>query len=329
MPDADSPPAPTTATRVSIIVLTYNQQEFVGDAIRAVLAQQCEPVEILISDDCSTDGTWDAIRQAVQDYPGPHLVRLNRNARNMGVNAHLWSCVQQTSGDILVAAAGDDISEPDRVRRVLDAFDGDAPLLVHSRVTPIRTGASNDRLPYEKALFFRTTDVMPAAGSMQLYIGATAAWHRDIFAKYGPLPERDCYEDLVLGFRAALEGRVAFIPEPVVRYRVGAGISAAVERFPTLAAWKAHRLGGLRRNLVVLNQRIADAATFGLAAEHALMRTLRHHILRQTLRTDVHRMSFLSFLRRHRRHLPSALSAWQSESKRRRTAASRLRVSDG
>jgi glycosyltransferase involved in cell wall biosynthesis len=120
MPDADPNPAPAAGLRVSIIMLTYNQQDFVADAIRAALAQQCEPVEILISDDCSPDGTWEVIQQVVKGYAGPHTVRLNRNPRNQGVNAHLWSCVQRTSGDIIVAAAGDDISEPDRVRRIID-----------------------------------------------------------------------------------------------------------------------------------------------------------------------------------------------------------------
>jgi glycosyltransferase involved in cell wall biosynthesis len=329
MPDADPNPAPAAGLRVSIIMLTYNQQDFVADAIRAALAQQCEPVEILISDDCSPDGTWEVIQQVVKGYAGPHTVRLNRNPRNQGVNAHLWSCVQRTSGGIIVAAAGDDISEPDRVRRIIAEFDRSAPLLVHSQVTPIRADASTAALPYEKALFFRTTDVMAAAGSMQLYVGATAAWHRDIFARYGPIPERDCYEDLVLGFRAALEGRVAFIAEPVVRYRVGVGISAAVDRFPTTDAWTAHRLGGLRRNLVVLQQRIHDATTFGLAPDHPVMRALHHHVLRQTLRADVHGMSLLPFLQKHSRHLPSALSAWQSERKRRRKAARRLMATGG
>jgi GT2 family glycosyltransferase len=310
--------------RVSIIMLTYNQQDFVADAIRAALAQQCEPVEILISDDCSTDQTWEAIERAVSGYAGPHVIRLNRNALNQGVNAHLWACVTRATGNILIAAAGDDISEPDRVCRIIEIFDQSHPLLVHSRVTPIRNPVSNDRLPFEKALFFRTTDIMAAAGSMSLYIGATAAWHRDIFAKYGPIPERDCYEDLALGFRAALEGRVAFISDALVRYRVGVGISAAIDHFASLDTWTDHRLLGLRRNLVVLHQRIKDATTFGLPVNHPVMHALRHHVLRQKLRADVHAMSFLPFLHRHLRHLPSALSAWQSESKRRRNAAARV-----
>jgi GT2 family glycosyltransferase len=47
---------------VSFVVLAYNQQKFVAEAVRGALAQTYHPLEIVISDDCSTDGTFDVIK---------------------------------------------------------------------------------------------------------------------------------------------------------------------------------------------------------------------------------------------------------------------------
>ena len=53
---------------VTISMITYNQERYVRDAVRGALAQTYEPLEIVISDDCSTDSTWDIIRDEVEAY---------------------------------------------------------------------------------------------------------------------------------------------------------------------------------------------------------------------------------------------------------------------
>ena len=82
---------------VTISMLTYNQERYVRDAVRGVLAQTYEPLEIVISDDCSTDGTWNIILEEVDAYRksgGVHKnIVLNRNEKNLGLIRH---CQEQT-----------------------------------------------------------------------------------------------------------------------------------------------------------------------------------------------------------------------------------------
>ena len=312
---AGVPPAAT------LIFLTYNQQNYVREALLAALAQQGPPVEILISDDASSDATWDVILATIAGYPGPHQIRLNRNSANLGVTAHINLCATLASSDILIAAAGDDVSEPDRVQKVCAAFASGNPLLVHSRVTPFPAPPPGSAQPYEAAGLLRGLPLARLALSQGLYIGATGAWHRDIFRQFGPLPDRDCYEDLILGFRAALGNRVAFIDAPLVRYRINVGISAQITMPLQGEAWRAVRLQGLRRNRVVQEQRLRDARCFGLPESSPVIRALQRDLVAQEIRTAFHTLSAGRYLRQFAQRPLLALRIRLSERKRLRRAA--------
>lgn len=264
--------------KYSVVMMTYNQQDFVGEAISAILAQDSVPLEILISDDMSTDSTFERIKESTLGYGGPHRVILNRNKSNLGITAHLNACFRICSGDLVIAASGDDVSLSGRAQRIIETYEKDRPHLIHSRVdsAALNGGVSDPR--FDRIGLLRLSGIEQIATSMSLYIGATAAWDRALFTKYGNLPERDCYEDLVLGFRAALEGRLSFIDAELVRYRVGHGVSTARDEVFTRAGWSRGRRKDLRRTLTVLAERLRNARTFGLADSHpvpaAILRAL-------------------------------------------------------
>ena len=113
-------PVADTSTRplATFALFAYNQEEYVADAIEAAFAQTYHPLEILLSDDCSTDGTYEAMKRAVSLYNGRHTVRLYRNDENLGLIEHVNRMVDRATGEIIVAAAGDDVtmSEPEMLR---------------------------------------------------------------------------------------------------------------------------------------------------------------------------------------------------------------------
>ncbi len=55
-----------THHKYSVIMMTYNQQDFVQDALSAILAQDCPPLEILVSDDKSDDATFARVTALVE-----------------------------------------------------------------------------------------------------------------------------------------------------------------------------------------------------------------------------------------------------------------------
>ena len=58
-------------------------------SIEAAFAQTWSPLEILLSDDCSPDGTFAVMQEMAAAYSGPHRVILNRNPKNLGITAHV------------------------------------------------------------------------------------------------------------------------------------------------------------------------------------------------------------------------------------------------
>lgn len=299
--------------KCSLLVLTYNQERFVGAAVDAALAQTGAPLEIIVSDDASTDATFDILSDRVARYDGPHEVILRRNKTNMGVIPHTNLVVGLSAGDILIPCYGDDVSFPDRAAKVLETFERYAPMLTHSHAISID---ENDRVvgsTYPSAAFFRSTDALQTAVSLSVYLGASGAWSRELFEKYGPINSPLVFDDLVLGFRAALEGRIHLIEEPLLYYREGIGISPMkLPKKRSRAENRAWREKVLRRSSAVFEQRLADARRFGLPDENPIVK-----LLNKTLRRDRVRLACYEnwgrVLSEVSRHPGSALEALASE----------------
>ncbi|NBY16877.1 MAG: glycosyltransferase family 2 protein, partial [Betaproteobacteria bacterium] len=65
------------APTVSVLFLAFNQGPYVEQAARSILEQRgIAPLEIVLSDDASTDATFDILRALADQYRGPHQVRV-------------------------------------------------------------------------------------------------------------------------------------------------------------------------------------------------------------------------------------------------------------
>ena len=272
---------------MTVLVLAYNQERYVREAVASALRQTAQNLEIILSDDASSDRTFDIMQEVAAQYDGPHRVHCRRNKQNMGTNAHINAMVEQAASDRIMCIAGDDISVPHRAETLLKIFDAEDPLLIHSDAVPIDAeGRVLDDAIFRQASFFRTTDPMEIATSQSLYLGASVAFHRDLFRKYGPLPVSPAYEDLILGFRAAMEGRVSFVRESLLQYRTDIGMS----RPEVTPSSRTEREAALRRQLeregAVLEQRMKDAKRFNDNPRDPLLKRLAKAHEKAVLRLD-------------------------------------------
>jgi len=95
---------------VTFALFAYNQEQYIRQAVEAALAQTYEPLEIIISDDCSSDSTFQVISDLAAGYTGPHTVVARRNANNLGLAAHISTVMEAVNGELVVVAAGDGVS---------------------------------------------------------------------------------------------------------------------------------------------------------------------------------------------------------------------------
>ena len=246
----------------SMLLMAYNQQATVREAVAGALAQSYQPLEIVISDDASSDATFEAMQQAVADYRGPHTLVLNRNSVNLGIGAHLSRLVELSKGEMLFVADGDDVSLPERCTRVMQAWaaQGQRADLIASGLLDIdEHGESHGTIvPSDLARYRNAADWLARP---PFVIGAAQAWTRRVFERFGPLPRGVVAEDLIMAFRAIGAGGAFTLAESLVQYRRG-GVSRRVKN--RRADDVIRRLQKNNRSaLVELPQLLADAAAMG------------------------------------------------------------------
>lgn len=89
---------------VSVITVTYNSALYVRDAIESVLAQTYTNIEYIIGDDCSSDNTWEIIRE----YADPRI-KSYRNETNIGEYPNRNKAIRTATGKYLLFIDGDDV----------------------------------------------------------------------------------------------------------------------------------------------------------------------------------------------------------------------------
>jgi len=148
----------TKGPMVTFALFAYNQERFIHEAIQGAFAQTYQPLEIILSDDFSPDSTFQIMQEEAEKYAGPHTIRLNRNPHNLGLVSHINRLFELAAGDIIIVAAGDDISYPFRTERIVRKFAECNPLLVHSQAHEIDIdGRRTGKLQPDDRLFHSPT----------------------------------------------------------------------------------------------------------------------------------------------------------------------------
>jgi glycosyltransferase involved in cell wall biosynthesis len=208
---------------VSVALVSYNQEPYIRAAIRSAFAQTYSPLEVVLSDDCSQDRTFEIMQEEAQAYSGPHKVILNRNPQNLGVASNYNRAAALASGFLIVIQDGDDISLPDRTSKLVTASLEPTPVdMVCSKVFVIdKAGAALPDLAVPPVSPMNLEEAV-ATGFISA-AGCACAYSRALWSKYGPINAEVLQEDIVLPFRALLERGIRIVDEPLVQYRVHGG----------------------------------------------------------------------------------------------------------
>ena len=192
---------------VTVYMPVYNQEAYVRDALRSVLAQDYAPLTIFISDDASTDATVAIVNEELAAYRGPHNVTFRQNEEKL------------PSG-LVVMADGDEIQHPNRVSSLVALHERTGALVLSSNAQVIDSEG--------KALHLYRDVVEEPDLSLEAFLangycavgtGFSIAWHSDIWEIFGPKRKGTRPVDDILSFRAALLGKLAYVSEPLLQWR--------------------------------------------------------------------------------------------------------------
>jgi glycosyltransferase involved in cell wall biosynthesis len=207
---------------ITFILVTYNQEKYIREAVAAAFAQTYSPLEIILSDDCSLDHTFEIMQEMAATYQGPHKIILNRNPKNLRLCGNFNKALELSQGELIVGAAGDDISLPQRCSRLAEEWlkPGRRWHSICSNAEVIDE-AGNRYGRYQNWESYReiaSVDEILATGIVGI-AGCTHAFSRQTYEVFGPLDEKAFGEDEMIGFRSLILGGACWIPDRLILYR--------------------------------------------------------------------------------------------------------------
>src|SRR5436190_3330060 len=93
--------------KVSVLIVAYNQERYIEQAVRSALMQQATfPFELVIGEDCSTDSTRAILQKLAAE--NPDRIRLFCHEKNLGMLNNYRTMVMKCTGEYLAVLEGDD-----------------------------------------------------------------------------------------------------------------------------------------------------------------------------------------------------------------------------
>jgi glycosyltransferase involved in cell wall biosynthesis len=211
-------------SRVSIIIPTYNRADYLLDAVKSGLDQDYEDLEVLVSDNASTDGTEEAVRAYAEDA----RFRYFRNEKNLGmVGNQRKGLFEYATGDWAMVLDSDDyLIESSYIRKAMEIVEAhDKVVLVHGnfRKYNVETDTSEDvckglpRIVDGKWMFLNYEYGVTGTTNydkLTTLFNREIAMELDVFDDDISSSDRDCF------LRLSLQGEVGFVDEVVGVYRI-------------------------------------------------------------------------------------------------------------
>lgn len=203
---------------VSVVMPVYNCEQYIGKAIQSVLIQETS-LELIIVDDCSTDGTKDVIQHFLSDERVVYV----RNYENAGVAASRNVGIQQARGKYIAFLDADDYWTSDKLKKQLWLMEESGVVLSSTgRELMDESGKLSgnmigipEKIGYKELL---KGNVLNTSGVMVL----------TSVAREFPMEQDHLHEDYIMWLSILRKYHEAYgINEPLLKYRVMSGTKSA------------------------------------------------------------------------------------------------------
>ncbi|WP_345979942.1 glycosyltransferase [Sulfurimonas sp. HSL3-2] len=112
----------TDNIKLSITVITYNQENFIEETLESILNQEINvPYELVIGDDASSDRTCEIIQRYEKKYP--NIVKPIYRTKNLGHTGNYIETTKMAVGEYIAHLDGDDLMLPGKLQKQVDFLD--------------------------------------------------------------------------------------------------------------------------------------------------------------------------------------------------------------
>lgn len=208
-------------------MITYGHEKFIGQAIEGVLKQEISfPIELIIADDCSPDGTETIVQSYIENHPNGHWVKYTKHAFNKGINENFKWAFELCKGKYIAMCEGDDYwTDSHKLQKQVDFLENNKEFSfcfheidkINSQGSLLKRGESPSNLFSEESKF--SPNRVLAFG---MFINTCSLVFRNsdnIFRNYGNSPNLP-FGDKTLEKILALEGWAYCFRESMANYRI-------------------------------------------------------------------------------------------------------------
>lgn len=218
---------------------TYNGAQFLREQLDSILCQTIREFELVICDDCSTDGTFDILEE--YSHKDKRL-RIYRNQSNQGFRKNFEIAINNCLYEFVALSDQDDIWLPDHLEILLDAMRPNIQVVCGR---PVFVDSQNVVLPMKRDYFFMFNPPTTADNIIRYvflnrgtYQGASMLIRKSFFDLALPIPQGVDFHDTWFATMACFTGGMIYVNRPTMRYRrhtdnvtIKEGRTSAIRRF--------------------------------------------------------------------------------------------------
>ncbi len=211
--------------QVSVICTAYNHEDFVEEALRSVIRQTHENVELIVIDNASTDGTAQKIREFCRHNSG---IRFIANTRNEGLCMAFNQGLRYASGQYVIDLSADDVLLSDRIARQVDFFESlpEDYGVIFSNAQYLDAWSNALHLHYPTDEDGKVLKVVPSGDVYRAVLEKyfictpTMMMRRSLLLRLGGYDESLAYEDFDFWVRSAVICRYGYQDEVLTQKRL-------------------------------------------------------------------------------------------------------------
>lgn len=215
--------------KVSVLMITYNHEKYIKQAIESVLMQETDfPFELVISEDCSTDRTATFVRDYAKKHP--HIIRVLLNPENLGSQQNSRQAFKAARGNYVALLEGDDFwIDPLKLKKQVDFMDEHPDFgVVHTDINLLYDRENKIIRDYHKTegMRFPTgyvfTDLLTPPAFFIKTSTVLMKNHMIDFDRFYDLLRQKGWVlgDLALWLTIARHHKIAYLPETTSTYRL-------------------------------------------------------------------------------------------------------------
>lgn len=212
--------------KVSICVVTYNQMKYIGKCLQSIVDQIVDfNFEVIIGDDCSTDGTREILQKFADKYP--KILKVIFHEKNIGAVQNYIVVHQKAIGEYVSHIDGDDWCEPNKIASQCLFLDVNLDCVAVVHKLAMRDSNGNDLFKtWPKRFAFKKYDLRKLVTTHPAF-GNSSIMYRNGAISQLINSELKNFIDFQIYVHLALQGYIGAIDEKLGNYTCGVGVSSS------------------------------------------------------------------------------------------------------